>query len=184
MPLPMFSATSPAVNSQSPNNPGKLMGESVIALIAASLFLGQDAGHNIPLRCDVVPDEVHELSCFSCIEIEDNSCLETAVVDGKSKENIVGERIQGVYIVRDVKKEASIDNKDVYEFAFETALVIQIENRCYAFWRHLIFDRIFIKDCKNMEEVLRTIKSVEEIQEEAQVENPYIVTVERSIEEL
>ena len=103
---------------------------------------------------------------------------------GKSKENIVGERIQGVYIVRDVKKEASIDNKDVYEFAFETALVIQIENRCYAFWRHLIFDRIFIKDCKNMEEVLRTIKSVEEIQEEAQVENPYIVTVERSIEEL
>jgi hypothetical protein len=35
-----------------------------------------------------------------------------------------------------------------------------------------------------MEKALKTIRSVEEIREEAQVENPYVVTVERCVEKL
>lgn len=125
-----------------------------------------------------------ELSCFSCVEVDKTKTLQTHVVDGKCKENIIGENIIGIYIVKDIEKGKLFDSGIPYELEFETALILQTEKYYYVFWRDLIFYMIEVATCCNMEEALKTIKSVAEIQTEAQEENPYAVTVERFVESL
>lgn len=128
--------------------------------------------------------EISEFSCFSCVEVGVPQPLQASTVGGKCKENIVGERIENIYIVKDLEREIDLENELVSEFAYQTALVIQTESCCYAFWRHIIFNTIEISVCADIESALKNIKKVEEIQEERQVENPYTVKVERSIEKL
>lgn len=142
-----------------------------------------DLDNGYVLYTDVKGDK-EELSCFSCIEMENDSLFSTSVVDGKCKENLIHERIQGVYIVRDTEKEIADQGKEQHEFIFETALILQTEYHCYAFWRHILFDTIEIAVCNNMESVLKTIKSMKTIQEEKQAENPCTVQVERFVEKL
>lgn len=125
-----------------------------------------------------------ELTCFSCVERTDNQPLGSAVVRGKNRENIVGGKIVDIYIVKDVEKGKLLGLGIPYELEFETALILQTEKYCYVFWRDLIFCTIEVAACEDMEAALKTIKSVAEIQEEAQVENPYTITVERCVEKL
>lgn len=125
-----------------------------------------------------------ELSRFACVETDKTKTLQTHVVDGKCKENIVGEKIVNIYIIKDIEKSKLFDSGIPYELEFETALILQTEKRYYAFWRNLIFYMIEVAVCGDMEETLKSIKSVAEIQAEAQEENPYVVTVERHIEQL
>lgn len=131
------------------------------------------------------PDEgIEELTCFSCVEVPQNKILETVVVGGKHKKHIIEEKIENIYIIKDIEKGKLFDSGIPYELEFETALIIQTENKCYAFWRNLIFYTIDIAVCTDIESVLKTIRSVDEIQKEAQIENPYPVTVEREMEQL
>ncbi len=125
-----------------------------------------------------------ELTCFSCIEVDKNEPLQSHIVGGKYKENIVVEEIVNIYIIKDTEKGKLFNSGIPYDLIFETAVIIQTASCCYAFWRHLIFNTIKIAVCDDLESALKTIRSVEEIQEETQEENPYVVTVERRIEKL
>lgn len=150
-------------------------------------FLVENKAFNLDneyMRYEYPDKSCSELTCFSCVEIDRNEFLQTAVVGGKCKENIVEEKIVDIYIVTDTEKGGLFDSGLPYELVFETALIIQTKSRCYAFWRHISFNTIEIAVCEDMEIALKTIRSAEEIQEEAQVENPYTVTVERRIEKL
>lgn len=131
------------------------------------------------------PDgENAELTCFSCVETDKNATLQSRVIGGKCKENSVLEEIVNIYIIKDAEQGKLFDSGISYELIYETAFVIQTKNRFYAFWRDLIFDTIKIKVCGSLEIACKTIKSVEEIQEEAQEENPYNVTIKRCIEKM
>jgi hypothetical protein len=125
-----------------------------------------------------------EYSCFACREVDENIPLSTHTVAGKRKETKVDEKIENIYIIKDTENGKIFDSAIPYELVFETALIIQTETRCYAFWRNLLFYTIETAVCDTMEKALKTIRSVEEIREEAQVENPYVVTVERCVEKL
>lgn len=125
-----------------------------------------------------------ELSCFACVEADKAKTLQTHVVNGKCKENVVDEKIANVYTIKDKENGKLFDSGIPYALEFDTALMIQTEKHHYVFWRDLIFYTIEVVICDNMEESLKTIKSVEKIREEAQEGNPYAVTVERSIERL
>lgn len=125
-----------------------------------------------------------ELTCFSCMEVDKNKPLQLHTVRGKCKEHIVLEKITNIYLIQDREKGKFFDSGMPYELNFETAFIIQTESRCYAFWRNLIFNMIEIAICDNLEVALNTIKSVEKICEDAQEENPYLVTVERNVEKL
>ncbi len=124
-----------------------------------------------------------ELSRFSC-ERKDESTPPQTPKGVKFKENAVNEEITDVYIVTDLEKGKYPNSGVSYELEYETALVVQTTNRCYAFWRHLISDSIEIAVCENLQAALTAIKSVEEIQEEAQGDSPYAVSVERRAEKL
>ena len=125
-----------------------------------------------------------ELTCFACVEVDKKKALQTHIVGGKCKENIVGENIVNVYIIKDVEKGKLFDSGIPYELEFDTALIIQTENGYYAFWRDVMFYTIEAARFGDMEAVLKAVKSVEQIQKEAQEENPYVVTVERRIAKL
>ena len=129
-------------------------------------------------------DDISELTCFSCVEKANNEPLLPYLVRGKCKEIKVDEKIVKIYIIKDTERGENFNSRIPYEMTFETALIIQTATRCYAFWRNLIFNTIETVVCDTMEEALKKIRSVEEIQAEAQEENPYAVTVERQIEEL
>lgn len=129
-------------------------------------------------------EDTSELSCFSCVEKAADSFLQYSTVGGKYKETTIGAQIRDIYIVKDIQKETEADGKQTDELTFETALIIQTEKHCYAFWRNLIFDTIESAVCKDVAKALKLIKSVDEIREEAQVENPYTVEVTRVVEQL
>lgn len=125
-----------------------------------------------------------ELSRFACVEADKTKTLQPHVVSGNCKEYIVDETILNVYIVKDKECGRLFDSGCPYELDFDTALMIQTEKRYYVFWRNLIFYTIEVAICKDKEEALKTMKSVEKIREEAQEGNPYAVAVERSVEQL
>lgn len=125
-----------------------------------------------------------ELSRFACVEADKAKTLQTHVVNGRCKENIVDEKIVNVYIVKDKENGILFDSGIPYELEFDTALIIQTQKYYYAFWRDLIFYTIEVAICDDMEKILKAIKRVEKIREEAQEGNPYAVTVERDIVKL
>ena len=127
--------------------------------------------------------ESGEYTCFGCREVDKNVPLKTYTIEGECKEIKVDEKIRDIYIIKDAEN-GKFFNGMRYELNFETAIIIQAENHTYAFWRNLIFDRIETAICDTMEKALKKIRSVEEIQEEAQVENPYTITVKRCVEKL
>lgn len=129
-------------------------------------------------------DDYAELTCFACAEACEGQPLQPFLAGGECKENIVDEKIVSVYLVEDTEKGKLFNSGNPYELCFETALIICTENHAYAFWRHLLFDTMECAVGKTLEEVLQKIKSVEEIQEESQEENPYDVTVERCVQAL
>lgn len=125
-----------------------------------------------------------ELTRFSCAQVNTTTPLQTHVVNGKNKKNIVNEKILNVYLVTDTENGKLFDSGVPYELTFETAFIIQTTSRCYAFWRNIAFNIIKIAVCNNLDSVLKAIITVEQIQEEAQNENPYSVTIKRKVEEL
>lgn len=125
-----------------------------------------------------------ELTCLSIEEVQKSSPIQYSSRKKDIRENIVGEKIQDIYIVKDKETGRLFDSGIPYEFEFETAIIIQTERSCYAFWRNLIFEELESAKRDNMEDILKAIKSVETIQEEEQADNPYKITIERKIEQL
>lgn len=125
-----------------------------------------------------------ELTCFSCTQVNITTPLQTYVVNGKIKKNTVAEKILNVYLVADTENGKLFDSGVPYELTFETAFIIQTANHCYAFWRNIAFNTIKIAVCNNLDSVLKAIISVEQIQEEAQNENPYPITIKRKVEKI
>ncbi len=124
-----------------------------------------DIDNEYTLYVDSNGDEI-EFSCFSCVEVDKKQSLETVVVGGKCKENIVGEKIEDVFIVKETEKDIYPNDEEVYEFSYEIALIIQTKNCFYVFWRDIIFNTIKIVVCKDIEGALESIKKSNENDEE------------------
>ena len=110
----------------------------------------------------VEPDgENIEFTCFSCVEIINDKPLTPYVVGGRNSENTINKRIESVFIVKEIETD-NYPNGESFEFSYDVALIIQTENSFYVFWRHLIFDTLKISICKRMEEVVESIKELNE----------------------
>jgi hypothetical protein len=103
-------------------------------------------------------ENIEEFTCFSCVEKSCEQPLETSVVGGKYKERTVGEKIENIFIVKEIEKNRDSGDEKNYKFSHETALIIQTENSFYVFWRHLIFDRIYVSVCKDLDGAVESVK--------------------------
>lgn len=117
-------------------------------------------------------ENTDELTCFSCVERKNNKPLLPYVVGGQCKQNIINERIENIYVVKEIEVE-KYENGEIFEFLYEKALIFQTESRFYVFWRHLIFDRIEIAVCDTMESAVESIKELNEADED--MENVTII---------
>ena len=117
-------------------------------------------------------ENTDELTCFSCKEEDKNVPLESSTVGGKCKENIVGERIENIFIIAEMETGNHADGEK-FEFSYEVALVLQTESHFYVFWRHLIFDTLHISVCKDLNGAVESIKELNEDDEE--MENVTVV---------
>lgn len=106
-----------------------------------------------------------EFTCFSCVEKQNNESLLPSVVDGKNRESVINERLENVFIVRDIEID-NYPNGESFEFSYDKALILQTECRIYVFWRHLIFNTIQIAVCDTMEAAVKSIKELNEDDEE------------------
>ena len=129
----------------------------------------------------VEPDgENIEFTCFSCVEIMNNKPLSPAVVGGKNRENIIKERIENIFIVKEIEID-TYSNGENFEFSYDVALIIQTENSFYVFWRYLIFDTLQISICTDRKSAVESIKDLNEADE--QIEG-VAITKEKLIEQL
>lgn len=74
--------------------------------------------------------------------------------------------------------------ESVYEFPYETALMIETESRFYVFWRHIIFDTINVAVCKNYKCALAAIENVKRRQKQLEPDEGEIVIVDRTVKRL
>lgn len=129
----------------------------------------------------VEPDgEDVEFSCFSCAEMANNQPLESSVVGGKNKENTINERIENIFIVKEIEIDKYPNGED-FEFSYEKALILQTESQFYVFWRHLIFNTLQISVCKDIKGAVESIKELNE--EDEDIEGVMIIK-KKIIEEL
>jgi hypothetical protein len=114
----------------------------------------------------VEPDgEGIELTCFSCVETTKNQPLLSSVVGGKNKENTINERIENIFIVKEIETD-KYPNGENFEFSYDVALILQTESRFYVFWRNLIFNTLEISICKDIKDAVESIKELNEDDEE------------------
>ena len=99
-----------------------------------------------------------EFSCFSCVETDSNKKLQTSIVGGKCRKNLIGEKIRDVFIVRQTEKDTYPDEDKSYDFSWDAALMIQTERRFYVFWRRLIFNNVEVAVSDDMESAMAVIE--------------------------
>ena len=126
-----------------------------------------------------------ELSCFSCVKADRNREITPIAINGKCATKAVEERIRDIYIVSDHTKYVLKKTREtVYEFPYETALMIETETRFYVFWRHIIFDTINVAVCKNYKCALAAIENVKRRQKQLEPDEGEIVIVDRTVKRL
>lgn len=111
-------------------------------------------------------ENMDELTCFSCVEKINNQPLLPSVVGGKNRENIINERIENIFIVKEIDNYPNGEN---FEFSYDVALILQTESWFYVFWRNLIFNTIEISICKDIKGAVESIKELNEDEEREDV---------------
>ena len=74
--------------------------------------------------------------------------------------------------------------ESVYEFPYETALMIETESRFYVFWRRIIMDAIVVGNGIDLQCALKTIEDVEERQAQLEPDEGEVVIVDRTVKRL
>jgi hypothetical protein len=99
------------------------------------------------------------------VETTKNQPLLSSVVGGKNKENTINERIENIFIVKEIETD-KYPNGENFEFSYDVALILQTESRFYVFWRNLIFNTLEISICKDIKDAVESIKELNEDDEE------------------